>query len=79
MDAFFSKKGVLVYALFSKQGVSVQNVVKDIFCFSYYKKVSFVLFFSAFACFSQTAKHFFGVSGFFVAFAAMTLMLTGCI
>ena len=60
MYALFSKKGVLVYALFSKQGVSVQNVVKDIFCFSYYKKVSFVLFFSAFLTDSKTFFQRFG-------------------
>ena len=68
MYALFSKKGVLVYALFSKQGVSVQNVVKDIFCFSYYKKVSFVLFFFSVCVFLTDSKTFFRRFGIFCNF-----------
>ena len=72
MYALFTKKGVLVYALFSKQGVSVQNFVKDIFCFSYYKNVSFVLFFCSVCVFLTDNKtFFFGVSGFFCNFCGV--------
>ena len=68
MYALFSKKGVLVYALFSKQGVSVQNVVKGIFCFSYYKKVSFVLFLQRLRVSHRQQNFFFRRFGIFCNF-----------